>query len=439
MSAAAGPGGLVRDGLGTTESGRSFAFKALHPCGEEITAGAGIPDHVSESVCTPEFRTNTVITSLPSPGASNDDIDIVLLPFPDIPMMWRRYVSGSRINRNANWNVVYNPTNTPSTDYMEITRRKGTSTTLEIAPMTAPIKASSYVSQYARTRGTYFGATVHLDAPTLADQGRIVSAQLAVPYDSSVGPLFDMNGWDATGTYTDSYFGTAELVSLGDIPFDESKLVQAAPGAAVWEAREGVYMPLRFRDPVHNFEATNVGTRYLAIANSDSYITPNATLMVRSTQVSTPPGSATGNTTVTGVAALSVLNFNTGIILVRGISSQANLQIKTVMGTESLVSTSSSISPYQHLSPPLDRLALDRVTEVAQATPFVYPASYNDLSAIINTIKGVLDVVGTPLRKVGQFVSGTGVTRIRLHVVVRHHVKRRKKNTNANNELAIAA
>lgn len=371
--------------LGDSRAGQMWALKASHPNGEEVTASAGIPDHTNVPVITPEFRSNYTIVG-ESNVVGNDDVDIMVLSASELAFMYRRYTAGTNLAPYEQWRFVFYPAVAVSNDYINFTDS-------DDVARTASFYQTS-LRDFGRTRAMYNGITVHLDAPTLADQGRLVAAQL--PFETKEGQV--------TGAYlhvTDSQPGTSVrsltpqqvFVFPEDFPYNESSLFQATPGAVVWEAREGVYMPMRFKEPVHLFEADRLETFFATKTSGGS------TTVLQ--------GVAEGVDTVTRMLTVGVPNnMLAGVILVRGIDKRANLNVKTRLGLESLVEGPTPVAPFQHASPVLDRTAIDTVTRLSQASPMAYPAEYNDFGAILGVIKNVLTNIVKP---VSGALGGLGI------------------------------
>lgn len=360
-----------------------WALKAVHPNGETVTSSAGIPDHTNVPVVTPEMRVNyTIVGTLETQG--NSDVDIVVLPYSHLAFMWRRRPTGSpEPDIDKDWNYVFFP----------VAGEYGSEFSAQCVPLDGTADPESEVVQfdyatsklpiqYGRTRSMYTGITAHLDAPTLADQGRLVAGQLAL--EQTPTTFSEVVGRKGTKSY--KILDPIQISSIeGRLPMTESALFQATPGAVVWEAREGVYMPMRFRDPVHLFG--NDLRETLAAVSYDT-----GTYLLQDTRKF-------------GIVPGSLLNELTGVILFRGIDNRANINVKVRRGLESLVDSATAIAPFQHQSPVLDPLAIDRVTQIAQSSPMAYPACYNDWGEILNVIKQVVGVV----KPVAKFVGGLGI------------------------------
>jgi len=385
MPASVGGMNLNLAGLGSTTSGQKWALKALHPNGEQVTASAGIPDHTHIPVVTPEYRVNHVIEG--AGGTANDNVDIVFLGGPDLAALYRRYPVGTPGHdawqpiyfRNANMNVVQSEAEGVDEGAIEHYWVSAGNTGITVP----------------RARGMYAGMTVVFDAPALSDQGRLVAGQVGRPGESEV-QLVEVHNI-GTG------FPVVEIeaLSLGSIPLSEDDLFAASPGAIVHEAREGVYIPLRFDNPVHNF-ATLMPNRNGAATPLVYYRFGDADLSLLTFRGPDP----TDPTVFVNYGTEGKFNFLLGVALFRGISPNANLSVKCRVGFEAQVESAvSPMAPFQHESPPLDREAMDAVTRVSQETPMAYPSCYNDSNGLFDVIKQVLGLI----KRGGRVLGDLGV------------------------------
>lgn len=389
----------VMSALGSTPSGQRWALKHLHPNGETVTSSAGIPDHTHVPVVTPEYRSNYVIEG--SGEVGNDNVDILVVGTVDLAFLYRRYPAGSA--PGDIWRGVYyaasNSIGTVFT-YPLVSPPAGGAETA-----TALVVSGNSATNYPKARGMYCGVTVTFDAPALRDQGRLVAGQLPLIRDLTGDSAEVADSTEPTPGFPDV---KGNFVKLGQIPLDEDELFQSTPGVVVHEAREGVYMPLRFNEPVQLFTDTTLKDSLGSAPPVLSFIRPGATSSVSFRG----PGGSGGP--IVNFGTEGVFNFLTGVILFRGIDRSANLSVKTRLGVEAQVERGTAVAPFQHASPPLDKMALDAVTYVSQSSPMAYPSCYNDFGAIMDVIKQVLGFVkkgakvgaGLGLPYVGAIGSG---------------------------------
>jgi hypothetical protein len=383
----------VASALGATVAGGKWALKALHPNGEGVTAAAGIPDHTHIPVTTPEFRSNFVIA--PTTLDGNDDVDILIPPFPDIACLYRRYKSAAPPAGNElGWTPVFYPAVKEKISVVQFENTDDETNYL------LPVYGSEFGGLFSRVRAMYKGCTVNLDAPALSDQGRIVAGQLAMDMEVSSSKRFVASASiSGAPPGTNIHVTGIPTIDFGaNMPLTEDALFQVTPGAVVLPAREGCYMPMRFRDPVHLFNDSTPpledGTK------ADPSLTTGLRILTTGETALTRANGNPGDID-TVFSAGGIDNMLTGLILMRGIDKNANVQVKFRNGVEAQVSSVSALAPFQHASPPLDRLAIDMVTEIAQETGMAYAACYNDDDSFMGILKQILGIVGPVARGIG--------------------------------------
>jgi hypothetical protein len=379
--------------LGSTPAGQRWALKHLHPNGETVTSSAGIPDHTHVPVVTPEYRSNYVIEGVTGATATNDNVDVLFIGAMDLAFLYRRYPAG---NPPADiWKAVY----------YAASGMTGRSVDFDVAPSSSDPTPEKKVcgvlfgtssQNYPKSRGMYAGMTITFDAPALYDQGRLVAGQLPLIRDKRATAAEMATLADPTPEYPEVM---GNFAKMGQIPLSEDELFQASPGTIVHEAREGVYIPLRFNEPVQLFTDSEL---------ADDYNQPQVLCFTRENESIHNSVSFRGpapDGTIANYGTEGLYNFLTGVVLFRGISGAANLSVKTRIGIEAQVERGTAVAPFQHASPPLDKEAIDQVTRVSQMTPMAYPSCYNDLGEILNVIKKVLGGI----KNVGGVLGGLGV------------------------------
>jgi len=380
--------------LGTTVAGQRWAYKALHPNGDGVTAAIGIPDHTHIPITTPEFRSNFIVSSTLGANVSWD-ADILFLGTPDVSFLYRLYQAGT-VPSEDSWKAVYYAASQPRNVKYQALGWQSDGTAKRFS---FNVQSGAFGVSYPKARGMYAGMTITFDAPALVDQGRVVAAQLPL-MESPRTTGIELELADANYEYV-----TTNVINLGSVPYSEDELFQASPGAIVWEARDGVYMPLRFNEPVHTFTSltsgnvstvTNQGTDVPAILG---YLRPEDQKIV---SFRGPNGGDIGGP---AFGTAGPFNFLSGLVLFRGIDARANLSVKTRIGLEAQVERGSVVAPYQHASPALDKMAIDAVTEVAQRSNMAYKAAMNNTNGLAGIIRGIL----TGIKGVGNFVGDLGL------------------------------
>jgi len=381
--------------LGTTEGGRDWCIKALHPS-DPLTEIRGIPDESS----VPSFFMNyqTVATLSPSGNPSKWEADMQLMPHP-FTFMAGRFNDG-----------------TAKTFYVGNSQLEG-----------FPWSLSSYVdvlnawvSGFRRWRLAYASVTIYQDGPDLSNQGTVVACQRVVAPDQvSVSALVSTTASSALmhrrALYTESF----------DLPNYAAS--QGMPNAYFGRSRDGLYMPLRLTkthqqwhslsDLVYNagcqgFEGATISP-YTNAAFTTGGTDPSGT--IRSATSSSAvgywphfltPGLAWDDTNDRWGGALTpdYVNGCRGDISFRNLGGQTSLSMFFRYGFEVQCNPTSIMSPHQKISPPYDPQAISAYFAISREMKDAYPAEFNDLGKIWDVISGVAKTVAPAL----SFVPGVG-------------------------------
>jgi len=305
---------------------------------------------------------------------------------------------------------------------------------------------------YGKYRITGKGLTLDFDAPALADNGRITSAQLesivgvndGTYYASADNPAVDLAlvGMDEY-TFTDIH-----------VPDTSQFLVNGAPNCYQGKAIDGAYIVHKFVGPLSAQQYQNTGEfaltgkHYATAANVDLMF-PETFLTITShdgpvddqfgLDSFTPDSSAmqyigslgltsTHGTPMVPIAGGSTVDLihpyvsrpcdvTTSITFVEGMQlgggvgtspGNASIRVKTRLFLENISTGAGAVSPFAHRSPVLDQRALDVVATVAQTGMDAYPARYNSFGEILGNIWNGIKSVATPLLNVGKFIPGVG-------------------------------
>jgi len=397
---------LTYQALGSTDQGREWSLLALHPCGEYVTTADGIPDESQANSVTPGYRGQSVIgwnanlfATPPSPtGDFQYDVQLVVLPHSELDYVYRIGYQGTW----SKWVFIHGAT----------FQRNATS------PRAVTLDDSGMSAWRLMGRGL----TVHLIAPTLADQGQLVAGQIKpVVIEKHV----DFNSQkDNAGTQT----GEGDFFGWGYyVPHSEMELVQQDPLAAQWDARKGCYIPMRFIQPVQLYADTITGTTQTGVVGDGSALgaqpstgiwmltAPSATIEGGGTDdVYNPTATWTENTFLDVMRASKMDwgvsrpgNQYSAVSFFLGISNQATLQVKTRTYIQAeVVGVDSPAAPFTHKSPLLDRAALDIVTKVGQVQEHVFLAKDNDLGSILASVGKILPGIIAPI---GDLLAGSGI------------------------------
>jgi len=257
---------------------------------------------------------------------------------------------------------------------------------------------------------------MHLRASATTNQGTVFGGQVE-------GVEFINNytaGVDSTGGTTS---GSTQVQF--QLPNDSSELIGTDPAAVQWEAFNGGYMVMR----------SNVNSQPYLDCGGDAAIAydgvgdtptpgflPETWFQIKANVPGLDNFDLTPAPTFTlpsGAPSLSIQKymygistpdaFLTGVVFFEGLDQAASVQVKSHLFLENELDAgtgSSALRPFAKTSPLYDMTALERVAVVEQASPHMYPASFNDFSTVMKSIWGVLKKVGLPIADV---LAGAGI------------------------------
>jgi len=363
---------LNEENLATdTEYGKSYLSMYLHPMGESLRRGVHVPDESpTDSVA---LMGRWAVNILPPSGLTSGDTwnaDLVVMAFPELGLAYRAYKSGTTPGDFIGVPVTSFPTGWVASDGQT-----------KLDPQLAALTETF--------RSVFKGITVDLQAADLNNAGTVWAGQLASK------PLYESGGIVPSVGYT--------------VPLDEDSLVQQIAGFYQAEAKNGVYLPLKYVDPRIPYSTPlEVGETkpadgepaiptYPAIALIEGGATTTE-LLVRLSSDNTKYLTATGSDLM-----------QTGVILFRGMYPGASLQARGKTGLEAVPNVGSSWSPFLESTAMFDPTALKTAARVAQVLPLAYPADYNSLGKIWNVIRSALQKVVPWVGTVGKIAGSLGV------------------------------
>jgi hypothetical protein len=384
---------LLPNDLGTTEHGREWALKVLHPMGEGNNRTVGIPDTTNLPVAVPEMRTEfTVNAPKTLAGAalpSDQNWDCVIL-VPDSTEIAALIMTKPS---NVSWADLRAALNLPT---VVCTPPQFVYHAL-FDPAVGDVTTNHIADKY---RHTHKGCSIHMDSNFISNQGKVFADHWPV----------DFSPISLTAAETGTSAVRATLHRLPDL--SSGAMVQRSPRVYVNNAREGTYVVMypvqaTVAIPYHDIAADQVPEGATGEGNAwmmfnypdesavltDAVIGDKAHLKYMS--------SATSRYAQGG--------FSCGIINIQGLASTANLFAKSFAGIEMVPTSSSAVQAFTGPSPLLDRTALDAVARVAQQSPGAYPVSYNDLSQILGTVYDTIKGITTPVNEIAKFAGSTGI------------------------------
>jgi hypothetical protein len=374
--------------MGSTESGKAWCIKALHPS-DPLTEVRGVPDESSMSTVFLNYQSTF---TLQPPGVAEPtwSFDAALLPHPvNFLTTQKSYSSGA----------------TPSsTSFLNA----------QLTGSTHTDKFATFLSMCEKWRLAYMSVTVYQDGAALTDQGTMVACQVPVRprVVNGTSNLLTIGALSYMFLQPES-----EQFQERDQPMYERS--QAMPNAYFNRSKEGCYLPLKLSRDAAEWKGVNDARTYIVPSEpGDAWMNDTVWYLQRNGQVNAnfvaakanydaltgawpyfglkqltrvgtwaPASGESASNFWVGEYTSPLCNGNVGHISGRGISTASTLQFFVRCGFEVQVQPSSVLSPELRLSPPHDDMALDAYYAISRELKDAYPADYNDLGKIWDVIK----------------------------------------------------
>lgn len=348
--------------LATTDKGREFVMKALHPADHEIKA-TRVPGGIDNTVALQ-------IDQIFDYHLDHDDTRMILAPILDTPVMFEYRDDDDDLNywhADASFQPpVFGGSGLVSMD--DATSLMGT-----------------IREQFESFCITSESATLEFIAPALTNQGTILAAQF--PMEPEHYYLYTGNHYWAS----DDEMSFSNAACLFDnYPFKERLL----SGTRAYNAKltQGCYMPLR----LSNFDQHYVNRLY-----SYGFAQPGqASVQGANIPRGTVSGIGYAASRVgmgTHEARLMPTSSTWGIMYLDGYEKGTSVRVRFRMTIEGRVFPGSSFAPLAEPPPLPDDTAMKMYREIAGRLVNAYPASYNDWNklkgSVLTLAKGLLENV----------------------------------------------
>jgi hypothetical protein len=363
-----------------TPNGKDFFMRALHPNDDTRGGGVMIPDAVTVDRAVSEARLYQTISKPSYITSNNWDIQLVVLSCIDVPIIYRTRPSGtSGPDSWSLWNaIVDNNTLSPGVFRLE---------SGDTPP--AVIKTPQLLLDATQFRQGFRGLTVVLDASAMYNQGFVTAGQWGnkakeVPIQPSKEPATEVK----------------EITHLvfDDVPSEVGEIIQLCPESGQWEARKGIYMPMRFEDPVHEFNGGSENEWYTPASGfTPATYAKSGHIIVL--QRAGQPDSYVRNILWSDVdnnlaiTTAGSVNQAFGSAIFTGIDARANLVLHTRSGLEVEPTANSPAARYTQKNKVEDPCAIKAVTAVSAQLPVVYEHKYNSLGMLLPLIGKVASTV----------------------------------------------
>jgi len=346
--AVAGGGGPL------TPAGAAWVAKALNPA-HGLIGTVPIPDASAAVSAVGEIRIVENIGSGVIPGSY--DMDVLFMPGPSVLGFWRVYAAGT-VPAVIPWTPFQNP-------------------------LTATGTGTPPAMLWRTIRTSYASITAYCNAAALTTQGRVIAGQFVAPgvltanlsgyasVSSDIVAALAISDKARAATQLaaafDSVGAVVNTVNMDQPPLTEEGLYMTGPGVYVGLAKDGIYMPLKFNQPVHDYCSLNESSGNMVFVSAAGLT------------LSPLPGR-----TVAG------LNTQIGVLLFRGLDKTTTIQVKLKYGLEATCDGASSWAPFLESGAIMDVAAVTAVAAAQQGTPYAYPAQANDYNGVIRAIGGSL-------------------------------------------------
>lgn len=356
--------------MGSTETGRVWCLKALHPADSTIPF-SGIPDPDSMPVVMQNYQ-QTVTCLNPTPSASgNWDLDVFFFPHPYL-MGAVHTIDSAGVHQ---WTPILNN---------------------QISGASVSEKRASFTNTVERYRLGYLGITGYHDASALSNNGQLSAAQFTMSpsYTAIISPAMTGN--------TEYVTRLVELWNDAPRTFEQ---LQSSPNAYFGAARDGVYVPFRLTETSQDWQSGSdtvltANYEWSKLMNGYAYhAIPNGVLARGFPYGLTAPmnnpaswGDLVHRRSDCGVVQISM----------RQLAQAASFTFYVRAGWEYQVQPGTQYVSFAKTSPQYDQEALTAYFLVSRELKDAYPASYNDLGSILSTIgsiaASILPAVFRPLR-----------------------------------------
>lgn len=372
-----------------TDEGAAFVHRACHPNDESRGGGVFIPDDTTADRAVLEERPYGVIAKPADLADKNWDCQIAVLPTPDTPYIYRTRETGTR--SWSRWQLG------GSSSFVNPGKVRVAQTVSDEATVVDPeqqaqaVETPSLLMDTTQFRQAFAGITVVMNCSSLHDEGYVTAGQwgnkakvvLTVP---SVGDFSSTNF--PTG-FDDPRYDPSKLETLvyESVPSEVADIVAACPEFGQWEAKKGIYMPLRFDDPVHLFNggaisellvpgAVLLGTRQKSgypilmqdVTSSAATSNLGEFLVAKMDEKNTQYYTSAGQ-----------INQTFGFMMFSGINNTSQLICKMRTGLDVVPAPNSKFAAFTQKGPVKDQLAIDMATSIQAKLPIVYEHKYNSL------------------------------------------------------------
>lgn len=358
------------DMVSSTEMGRDWLLKALHPT-DPTVSGVSIPDGTALDTVQMEVTTSITLGAGPQvvmTGPWGCQLSLI----PTISPLGVYYTDNVTPSASTAFNVRY-PAFTSVAYDSDFTNLMGKCEALRLCAQSV---------------------TIHLDANATSDQGSVVACQqvtkprlLFPEYGLTGGSIIPVAAWDYTIPFV-----------ARDVP--SYNTVMSMPRAYQANLREGIYMPLRLSSTCQHWFSLRESVGDVNFNDCPSIKTGSA-LLPATNGNAWPHWSGTrsyvGATPPTCTPLCPMLSENVGHIVVKNVDPTSSLVVKLRSCFEFKVQGNSELVPYLQAAADVDSLAVSSYFRILRQLDDAFPASYNLNGTILNLISRAVKTLAPAL------------------------------------------
>jgi len=366
--------------LGTTQEGREWCLKALHPS-NPLTDIIGVPDGCPDVSLAQNF--NATFTLSPPAGLTATwGFDLIITQH---PVIWGYAALWKDADENPS---SYVPIVNPSIDGANVNA-----------------KQLKFADDIAKYRQLYFGVTGFHNGTATTNQGSVYASQYELPTRVCTQLLVqdtkkvkDDKAADGAPSFAPPCL--IDLVEAWPNYIRSATDLETMPNAYSNKAVEGFYMPLEIDESLTQWKQTtdwHIYQGFTASSNWDDSAykgsggKPSLTsVAIGDLQAPDPPYMLSdGSLNIYQQAVLPRTETIIGHVAVRGIDKAASYQLVYRVGLEEQAYPGTSLVTFQKLPPVMDRVALDAYRAIRREFKDAFPERFNTWGELWNNIKSI--------------------------------------------------
>lgn len=365
--------------LGTTETGKAWCLKALHPA-DPLVEVKGVPD---ESAVPTVFVNYQTIQVLAPPSGTTDATWNGVLSVVPHPVCFGSY---RVVDSSATHSAV------------------GVHNNSQLTGVAHAAKFQSFRDDAVRWRMAYMSVTVVQDGADLTNQGTIVAAQKIVsPLMGNVTTLTTNPG---TGAMNSCYaYPHVAIFAPADIPLYEN--IQSMPNSYFNRSKEGLYMPLKLTRTHQNWRSAGDSIQVtMGVPHTGPNWAGGGVTAIPAVATAEWPFTdlQTCGYTTSGDITSNLCNDIWGDVAWKNVAVSTSLRVFYRVGFELQVLPGTGLTPFQSLSPKYDPMALADYFAISRELKDAYPENFNSLGKIWDQISSVLGTIAP----VASMIPGFG-------------------------------